>query len=121
MIGVVLDVESVLKRLESLSYGKHGNRFGGKYRSANLQVNHETQWIISSSSKVALQSIIDELFNKMEPGKTQEMFRLFVHGIQSTPEIQTVKILQSLNPKSQQNHNLMLNQMFSMSFLEWKC
>ena len=42
-----------------------------------LLLNMVYDAITSSSSKVALQSIIDELFNKMEPGKTQEMFRLF--------------------------------------------
>ena len=42
-----------------------------------LLLNMMYDAITSSSSKVALQSIIDELFNKMEPGKTQEMFRLF--------------------------------------------
>ena len=30
--------------------------------------------------------------------KTQEMFRISVHAIQSTPEIETVKTLEYLNP-----------------------
>ena len=40
----LLDVESVLEKLGSLPYGKRVNRFGGQYKSSNLQVNNETQW-----------------------------------------------------------------------------
>ena len=46
----LLDVESVLEKLGSLPYVKRVNRFGGQYKSSNLQVNNEWPPILHASS-----------------------------------------------------------------------
>ncbi len=62
----LLDDNSVWRRLGSLRYAKRVNRFGGVFKSSNLQVNGETQWTPSRFLQILRDNNLQDVADKIE-------------------------------------------------------